>query len=249
MPSPGFAVSMIYVGFAYTGWNAAAYVVDEIDNPAKNLPRALIGSALFVAACYILFQFVLLKHASAASMTGKEEVTFVAFNNLLGGTGGKWVSAFIAIQLVATISSYLWVGPRVTYAMAREYRLWRPLATVNQHGIPVMAVWLHVLISVLLALTGSFERVLLYSGFVLQLMATLTVATSLFMPAHRPGRFKSPLKPVLQIIFLLFNTWVLIFTIADRPVESLMGFGILAIGAIVFYFDKQEDALRGKNSN
>lgn len=238
--TPGFAVSMIYVGFAYTGWNAAAYVVAEIDNAAKNLPKALIGSAVFVALSYILFQFVLLKHASAASMAGKEEVTFIAFNNFLGSAGGKWVSAFIAIQLVATVSSYLWVGPRVTHAMAREYRLWRPLAKINGHGIPVAAVWLHVVISVLLALTGSFERILLYAGFVLQLMASLTVATSLFMPAKKPGSFTSPFKPVLQVIFLLFNTWVLIFTMVDRPKESLIGMGILAVGAVIYYFDKPE---------
>lgn len=237
--TPGFAVSMIYVGFAYTGWNAAAYVVDEIDNPAKNLPRALIGSAVFVAASYILFQFVLLKHASAASMAGKEEVTFIAFDNLLGTAGGKWVSAFIAIQLVATISSYLWVGPRVTHAMAREYKLWQPLAAVNAHGIPVAAVWLHVFISIVLALTGSFERILLYAGFVLQLMASLTVATSLFMPARIPGSFRTPFKPILQIIFLLFNTWVLIFTMVDRPVESLIGIGILLAGAVIYYFDSK----------
>ncbi len=238
MMTPGFAVSMIYVGFAYTGWNAAAYVVDEIDNPAKNLPKALIGSAVFVAATYILFQFVLLKHASAAAMTGKEEVTFIAFDNLLGSTGGKWVSVFIAVQLVATISSYLWVGPRVTRAMAAEYTLWKPLAKTNAHGIPVAAIWAHVGISILLALTGSFERILLYAGFVLQLMASLTVATSLFIKDKKPGSFKSPFKPVLQIIFLLFNAWVLIFTIADRPRESLIGIGILVVGAVVYYFDK-----------
>jgi APA family basic amino acid/polyamine antiporter len=244
--TPGFAVSMIYVGFAYTGWNAAAYIVDEIDNPAKNLPRALIGSTLFVAASYILFQFVLLKHASAAAMADKEEVTFIAFNNLLGSTGGKWVSVFIAIQLVATISSYLWVGPRVTRAMAKEYKLWRPLAKKNAHGIPVAAVWLHVFISILLALTGSFERILLYAGFVLQLMASLTVATSLFIRDKKTGSFKSPFKPLLQIVFLLFNTWVLIFTLADRPVESLIGIGILLVGGVIYCFDKPEKGIKRK---
>jgi len=239
--TPGFAVSMIYVGFAYIGWNAAAYVVDEINNPAKNLPLALIGSTLFVAICYILFQFVLLKHASAASLAGKEEVTFIAFDNLLGRAGGKWVSVFIAIQLVATISSYLWVGPRVTYAMAKEYRLWRPMSKTNAHGIPVAALWLHVFISILLALTGSFERILLYAGFVLQLMASLTVATSLFIRDKKNTSFTSPFKPLLQIIFLLFNTWVLIFTAADRPVESLIGIGILLAGGCIYYFDKPEE--------
>lgn len=235
---PGFAVSMVYVAFAYTGWNAAAYVVDEIENPAKNLPRALIGSTLFVSIVYVLFQLVLLKNASATQLQGKEEVTFIAFDNLLGAAGGKWVSIFIAIQLVATISSYLWVGPRVTWAMARENRLWKSVSKKNKHGIPVAAVWLHVLIAILLTLTGSFEKILLYAGFVLQLMASLTVATSLMLTRKCADSFKSPFKPVLQIVFLLFNAWVLLFTLMDRPKESLIGLAVLGVGCIVYYFDQ-----------
>jgi basic amino acid/polyamine antiporter, APA family len=234
----GFAVSMVYVSFAYTGWNAAAYVVDEIDNPAKDLPKALIGSTLFVAVVYVLFQFALLKNATVTQLEGREEVTFISFNNLLGSTGGKWVSVFIAIQLIATISSYLWVGPRVTWAMAKEHQLWQPLAKRNKHLIPVQAVWAHVIISIVLALTGSFEKVLLYAGFVLQLMASLTVATSLFLKNKNNTTFKSPFKPVLQIIFLLFNAWVLGFTIIDKPVESFIGIGILTVGVLIYFFDK-----------
>lgn len=236
---PGFAVSMIYVSFAYTGWNAAAYVVDEIKEPRKNLPRALIGSTLFVSLAYVLFQFALLKNGTVAQLEGKEEVTFVAFDNLLGSAGGKWVSVFIAIQLIATISSYLWVGPRVTWAMANEHHLWKPLSKRNKHMIPVQAVWAHVIISIILALSGSFEKVLLYAGFVLQLMASLTVATSLFLKKKEGmNTFKSPLKPVLQIIFLLFNAGVLIFTLIERPVESLIGVGILLAGGVIYLFDK-----------
>ena len=239
---PGFAVSMVYVSFAYTGWNAAAYVVDEIKDPRKNLPRALIGSTFFVAVVYVLFQFALLKNGTVAQLEGKEEVTFIAFDNLLGSAGGKWVSVFIAIQLIATISSYLWVGPRVTWAMANEYHLWTPLAKRNKHLIPVAAVWVHVFISILLALTGSFEKVLLYAGFVLQLMASLTVSTSLFLKKKEGANtFVSPLKPLLQIIFLLFNAGVLIFTLIDRPTESLIGIGILLVGVIIYFFDKPSD--------
>src|SRR5579862_676070 len=237
MIRPGFAVSMIYVSFAYTGWNAAAYVAEEIESPKRNIPRSLISSTIFVAVVYVLFQFVLLKNGDVDQLKNKEEVTFIAFANLLGKEGGKWVSIFIAIQLLATISSYLWVGPRVTWAMAKENKLWRPLAKTNTHGIPVAAVWLHVVISICLALTGSFEKVLLYAGFVLQLMASLTVATSLFIRDQRPGTFRSPLKPLLQIVFLAFNAWVLIFTMITRPRESLEGIGILAVGLIIYFFD------------
>ena len=237
LAKPGFAVSMVYVAFAYTGWNAASYVVDEIYNPAKNLPKALIGSTLFVTVVYVFFQIALLKNATAAELQGKEEVTFIAFDKLLGTTGGKWVSAFIAIQLIATISSYLWVGPRVTWAMAKENKLWAPLAKKNKHGIPVISTWVHVIIAVALALTGSFEKILVYAGFVLQLMASLTVATSLFLRNKEKGAYTSPLKPWLQIIFLLFNAWVLIFTLINRPVESLIGIGILLAGLMVYFFD------------
>ena len=235
---PGFAVSMVYVAFAYTGWNAAAYVVDEIDNPTKNLPKALIGSTVFVALAYVLFQIVLLRNATVIQLAGKEEVTFISFDNLLGSTGGKWVSIFIAIQLIATISSYLWVGPRVTWAMAKEHTLWKTLAKKNKHGIPVTAVWVHVGISIILALSGSFEKILVYAGFVLQLMSSLTVATSLFVKNKKTAGFKTPFKPVLQIIFLLFNAWVLVFTLVDRPLESFIGIGILLLGLVIYLFDK-----------
>ncbi len=235
---PGFAVSMVYVSFAYTGWNAAAYVAFEINKPLRNLPYALIASTLFVSLVYVLFQYVLLKNASVQQLQNKEEATFISFTNLLGLPGGKWISIFIAIQLIATISSYLWVGPRVTHAMAKEYNLWKALGTSNQHGIPVKAVWAHVVISLLLMLSGSFEKLLLYAGFVLQLMASLTVATSLFIKYRSPGTFKTPFKPWLQIIFLLFNAWILMFTFIDRPVESSVGIGILLVGFIIYLFDK-----------
>ncbi len=235
--SPGFAVSMVYVAFAYSGWNAAAYVTDEIKNPALNLPKALIASTLFVAVIYVLFQLVLLRNGSVQDFAGKEDVTHIAFNNLLGSMGGKCVSVFIAVQLLATISSYLWVGPRVTAAMAREHLLWRSLASKNRHGLPVAALWAHVALSVLLLISGSFDQVLLYAGFVLQLMASLAVAASLLIK-NKAGEFRSPFKPVLQVIFLLFNAWVLAFTLIDRPVESLVGLGILAAGCILYFFDK-----------
>ena len=122
--------------------------------------------------------------------------------------------------------------------MARENKLWQPLAGKNEHGIPVAALWAHVAIAILLTLTGSFEKILLYAGFVLQLMASLTVATSLFLRSKKEGVFRSPLKPLLQIIFLIFNAWVLVFTYIDKPAASSIGLGILLLGAIIYYFDK-----------
>ncbi len=237
--SPGFAVSMVFVAYSYTGWNAAAYITEEIKDPAKNLPRALIQSTVFVAVLYILFNWVLLRHATVDMLAGKEDVSFIAFKNLLGEQGGKWVSFFIALQLIATISSYLWVGPRVTMAMAKEHALWKPLSVVNRHGLPVRALWLHAAISIALSLTGSFEKVLLYAGFVLQLMSSLTVAASLFISNKNAGGFTTPFKPIPQIVFLVFNAWVLVYTLIDKTAESLSGLLILVVGAVIYSAGKR----------
>ena len=149
------------------------------------------------------------------------------------------MSIFIALQLVATVSSYLWVGPRVTWAMARDNQFWKFLSRKNRFGIPVPAIWVHVVISIVLTLTGSFENILLYCGFVLQFVSSLTVASSLWINNSKQGIFKSPLKPLLQIVFLLFNVWVLIFTLVDKTKESLVGLMILLAGVILFYVGKK----------
>jgi APA family basic amino acid/polyamine antiporter len=228
----GMAVSMIFATYAYTGWNAAAYITDEINNPRRNLPIALITSTLLIIILYCLFQWVLLNHTSADALRGREDVSYIAFRNILGDGGAQWVGFFIALQLIATISSYLWVGPRVTRAMSAKHHFWQTVSVSNNAGIPVRATWLHAFISIVLVLTGSFEQILLYAGFVLQLMSALTVSSSLFIkPA--PGQFRTPLKPLPQIIFLLFSTWVLIYTAINRPLESAAGAGMVLIGLVL----------------
>jgi len=233
---PGFAVSLIYVTYAYTGWNSAAYITDEIDAPKVNLPKALIGGTLLVTVVYILLQFVFLKHAGVSQLEGQVEVATISFANIFGQSGSRWVAIFIAVQLVATISGYLWVGSRIVYAMANEHSLWKPLAIKNKNGIPVCALWALAVISVLLTLTGSFEQILLYSSFVLQLMGTLTVASLIFVQ-RKDDTFKSPFRPFLQIVYIIFSTWAIFYVLMERPYESLIGLGIVATGVVTYFFN------------
>jgi APA family basic amino acid/polyamine antiporter len=235
--APGFAVSLVYVFYAYTGWNSAAYIVEEIDRPRKNLPMALISATFLVMVLYILLQLVFLKHASIAQLEGKVQVATLAFGNLFGTQGLFWVSFFIGIQLIATISGYTWVGPRITNAMAKEYAFWKPLAVVNKNGIPVRAIWFNTGVSLLLMFSGSFESILLYAGFVLQVMGTLTIAASLRLKS-RSG-FKSPFRPYLQYIYILFSLWVMVFMVYDRPKESIFGMGIIFVGYVLFLLDRK----------
>jgi APA family basic amino acid/polyamine antiporter len=234
---PGFAVSLIYVFYAYTGWNSAAYIIEEVDQPKKNLPKALIGATLLVMVIYVLLQLVLLKHASVSQLSGQVQVADIAFGNLFGPNGALWVSLFIGVQLIATISGYAWVGPRVTYAMAKDYTLWKPLAKVNGQNIPVRAIVLNTGISLVLFVSGSFEQIMLYAGFILQLMSTVTVYSSLKI--KKQEGFKTPFKPLPQLIYLGFSIALMGYLLVDRPVESLAGIGILILGWGVYAFDKK----------
>jgi len=234
---PGFAVSLIYVFYAYTGWNSAAYIIEEVDQPKKNLPKALIGATVLVMVVYVLLQLVLLKHASVSQLTGQVQVADIAFGNLFGPNGALWVSLFIGVQLIATISGYAWVGPRVTYAMAKDYKLWRPLAQVNGQNIPVRAIVLNTGISLVLFVSGSFEQIMLYAGFILQLMSTVTVYSSLKIK-NQEG-FKTPFKPLPQLIYLGFSIALMGYLLVDRPKESLAGIGILLLGWAVYALDKK----------
>ncbi len=231
---PGFAVSLIYVTYAYTGWNSAAYIVDEIEDPRNNLPKALLIGTFVVLILYILLQIVFLRHAGVNDLAGNVEVADIAFTNLFGRSGGFWVSVFIAIQLVATISGYLWVGSRITFAMAKENPLWKQLANKNKNGIPVKALWAQAIISIGLTMTGTFEQVMLYASFALQLMGTLTIG-SLLLLKQSDNTFKSPLKPYLQIIYILFSIWVLGFMLYEQPYESFIGLGFVAVGGITYF--------------
>ena len=240
---PGFAVSLLYVTYAYTGWNSAAYIVDEINDPRRNLPKALLIGTALVTIFYILLQIVFLKHASVEQMSGKVEVAFIAFKNALGPEGSNWISYFIAIQLIATISGYLWIGSRITFAMAKDHSLWKKIAVKNKNGIPVRALWLQAGISILLTLTGTFEQVLLYASFVLQLMGTLTVA-SIFWLKGRKGAYKSPFKPFLQIVFILFSLWILGYMLVEKPKESAIGLLFVLSGVATYFLSKKSKRRR-----
>lgn len=235
---PGFAVSLIYVSYAYTGWNSAVYIAEEIRQPEKNIPIALITATTFVAAIYLLLQLTFLLHSKPGELNGKIDVALITFGDLDGGKLLMVLSLLISIQLISTISGYLWVGPRITYAMARDSRIWKGLSITNNGGVPVRALWFNSAVSILLILTGSFEKVLIYTGFVLQLMGTLTVAGALKITPAK-GQFRTPFRPLLHLLFIGFSLWILAFTLYERPAESLAGLAFIGAGILLYFLDKR----------
>lgn len=236
---PAFATSLVFVTYSYTGWNSASYIAGEIKDVQKNLPKSLIVGTVFVTVCYLLVNFIMLKHAPVDQLAGKEDVMGEAANNMLGNTFGKIVNIFIALQLVATISGYLWVGSRLTQAFAKENRLWKSLSVGNKKGIPVRAIFAHAVIATLIILTGSFKEIFVYTAFILQLFASLAISTAYFIKKEDRKIFKSNLFYVFPTVFLLFSIYILYFTLIHNPKESIIGLGIVAVGIVLYIIDKK----------
>ncbi len=172
---PPFSIAFLFSVYAYSGWNAAAYIAEEIKNPRQNLPKALISGTLLVTLLYVSMQWALLRQIPVERLYGQMDAGRLAGEVMFGEWGGRLFSTAIALFLVSGISAMIWVGPRVTRAMAEDYRPWQFLRKDNKHGIPVRAIWLQAFIALSLLYFGSFERLLLYTGFVLQFFTALTV--------------------------------------------------------------------------
>lgn len=239
--TPSFAIALIYVTYAYSGWNASAYIVGEIKNPNRNLPISLVGGTLLVSVLYVLLQLTFLQQAPIQELASKVEVGQVAAEYMFGQEAGKWVSFLIGFLLISSISAMIWVGPRISRAMADDYPIWHFLKRDNQAGIPVRAIWFQAALSILMIISGRFEQILLYSGFILQIFTTLTVSTLFILRQKKTPHnyYRSPFYPVLQIIFISISIWMIVYMIADKPNESLWGLINLGIGLVTYFISKK----------
>lgn len=236
---PSFAFSLVFVSFAYTGWNSASYIVSEIKNPKKNLSKALILGTLFVSTVYILLNFVFLKHASIAVLSNQEDVASIAAQNFLGSTGAKWVCFFISAQLIATISGYLWIGSRVCFATSKEHKLWS-FMNKSRNETPYIAVWVQTLIAILIIASGGFAQIFIYASFVLQFISVIAIAAVFRIPAKKRLLFKGNYFYIFPVIYIVFGVYICVFTFIQHPVESLLGLSTILTGLILYFVDREK---------
>ncbi|MCZ6520147.1 MAG: amino acid permease [Bacteroidetes bacterium] len=238
LTSPYFAVSLVYVSYAYTGWNASIYIVGEIKNPRMTLARSLLLGTMIVMVLYILLNFVFLYTVPLDALSGQVEVGFLSGTSMFGASGGKIMSLAIAVLLVSTVSAYIFLGPRITMVMGEDFAALKWLSVKNTKGIPVNSFYFQLMIALIFIYTSSFDQVLIYASFLLILITTLTVA-GIFVLRIRQPNLPRPYKawgyPFTPLIFLVVSVWTLTFVIIDKTFESLIGIGILITGLVIYF--------------
>src|SRR6202795_4775643 len=237
-----FAVDLVYVMYAYSGCNAAAYITDEVRNPAKNVPWALLIGTLVVTAFYLTLNFVFLRTTPKSVLAGQLEVGLLAGQAIFGPIGGKIVSLLIGLGLIATISAMAWIGPRITRRMAEDLPKLRLLGRSSEKGTPYVAIILQVFIVTILVATGTFQRVLIYTQFSLLLSSFLTVLGLIVLRIREP-KLERPYKvwayPITPIVFLAITLWMMVYVILDKTTESLLGLMTVIAGLILYFFTRE----------
>jgi basic amino acid/polyamine antiporter, APA family len=242
--SAPFAISLVFVMYSYSGWNAASYIVGELRDPPRSLPRALFVGTLVVLVLYVGLNAVFLYTTPVAEMAGQIDVAVIAGRHIFGDWGGRLVGAVICIGLVSSISAMTWIGPRVTVAMGEDNRMLRVFARTSASGVPTAAILFQLAMVNLLLLTQSFEAVLEFIQFSLTFCSFFTVLGVIKLRLTRPKEprpYRAWGYPITPLIFLCVTAFMMYYLITNRPAQSLAGFVTMLAGLAIYYVSRLQD--------
>ena len=229
--SAAFFVSLMYVMYAYSGWNAVIYVLGEVRRPERSVVPAVVGGAALVMVLYVLLNVVFLRSAPVEEYVGDSIVGEASARAMFGEGGGRWISGLIAFGLVSTISAMVWAGPRVLKVMGEDLP---PLAWLSRspRGVPVVAILLQLSLTLLMLWSGTFEDILMFTEFTLALCLFLAVLGLMVLRVRQPGLarpFRCPLYPLPPLLFLMIVGYTLVQVAQSKPWQSALG--LLTLGA------------------
>ena len=233
-----FAISLMFVLYAYSGWNAATYIIGEVREPQRTVPGALLLATVIVTILYVLLNAVFLASGPMDAFAGKIEVGEIAARNLLGEQGGRVMAALIAGALISSISAMTWAGPRVAQAVGQDFSALRLFARTSPGGVPRVAIGVQTLLVLLMLATSTFEAVLIYAQFSILACSFLTVLGVLVLRRRQPALprpFRCFGYPLTPIVFLALNLFAMVYSALDRPEQALAGLMTLLLG-IGLYF-------------
>lgn len=237
--SSGWAVSLVYVVYAYSGWNAAAYIAGSIEDPQKNLPRSLIIGTILVTIVYVALNFIFMYVTPFELLAFKKDVGNVAAAQIFGDSISLVLSGFFSFALLSTLSAMTIAGPRVTEAMGKDYTSLKILASTNKFGMPYIAMLVQAAWAIFLVLFSSFTEIIGNIAVSLSFFTLLSVIGLFVLRLKNKGKprsFSTPLYPLTPIIFIAMTLWMIVHESISKPSVLLYSLGTVALGLILYFF-------------
>lgn len=235
----GFGLAFVSVFWAFDGWNNINYVAGEIKNPKRNLKFALLTGTLGVTLLYFITNIIYFLALPLRDLKGVVTVAESASSSLFGSTAAGLISGMILISILGALNGAIFVGPRVYYAMARDGLFFKGVGGVHpRFKTPGFSLVIQAFWACLLALTGTFEQLFTFAMFAGILFWVLAAAAIFTLRKKRPGLprpYKAWGYPVVPMIFIVALSGILLNTLIRRPVESLTGLALMAVGIPVYF--------------
>lgn len=229
-------LSLVFIMFAYSGWNSATYIGSEIRSPKKLIPRSLLISTLVVTVLYLLLNVFFIYAVPTGEMRNEPEIAGLAAGFAFGPMAEKIISLLISFALFSSLSAFILLGPRVYYKMAQDGLFFKSLAKIHPvRKVPVNAIILQAFIAIVLVLSGTFDQILTYMGFSLGIFPILAVAGVFRLRKRNESVLKLPGFPFIHIIFVITGIAMLVLTYLERPVESSVALLTALSGIPVYY--------------
>ncbi len=247
----GFAAAMLGALWAYDGWNNVSYMAGEVKHPERNLPIALIGSMFIIIALYVLVNvsyYYVMTPTDIASVSATSSVAAEAIGRVLGPLAVTLIAAVMMMSSWGSLQTSILGTARIPYAMARDGVFFESLARVSKNTrVPVISLIVQGVWAAVLALSGKFDQLTDLAIFAFWLFYGLVVA-SVFVFRIREPNAPRPYRtwgyPIVPALFVLFTIYLIVYTIKDALVPSLLGLTIIAAGLPVYWYFSRKN--RGK---
>jgi APA family basic amino acid/polyamine antiporter len=235
--SAPFAISLVFVMYSFSGWNAATYIIGEMDSPQQSLPRALLAGTLIVMVLYVALNAVFLHTAPMDKLAGQLDVASISGRYIFGDFGGRIVAAMICIGLVSSISAMMWIGPRVMMTMGEDIPAIGFFSRKSRNGAPAYAILFQLAAATVMMLTRSFEAVLDFIQFSLLFCSFFTVLGVIKLRITNP-ELPRPYRawgyPLTPVVFLLVTGFMMYYLLTERPLQALLGMLIMISGLLIY---------------
>jgi basic amino acid/polyamine antiporter, APA family len=243
--SAPFAIGLVFVMYSFSGWNAATYIIGEMETPQRNLPRALLSGTLIVLVLYVALNAVFLRTVPIDKLAGQLDVARIAGSYIFGDIGGRIVGAMICIGLISSISAMMWIGPRVMMTMGEDIPALRLFSRKSARGAPVYAILFQLAVANLMLFTQSFEKVLDFIQSTLLFCSFFTVLGVIKLRITQPDLprpYRAWGYPITPLVFLLVTGFMMYYLLTERPLQSSLGILIMISGLLIYaVFRKRAD--------
>jgi amino acid transporter len=235
-------VALVFVIWTYGGWTEAAYVAEEVINPVRNIPRAIIGGVALTMVLYLLVNWTYLVWVPMDELVTSKTVAATVMQGFVGPAGAVFMAAMIGCSAFGAVNGYILTGGRILYALGNDHPLFARFGAIHpQFRTPALALWVNAIVAILLVCTKTFDQIATYSTLAITVFFTMAVFAVIILRRRRPDLprpYRTWGYPVAPWFYGLLMIAFMVNIGLMAPRDAVFGFLFLALGLPLYWWSR-----------